>query len=163
MTKSSGGEKLARKSRPKKQLTEIGWCELVDIPSLGLRDIRAKMDSGAVTSAIHASRVKPFDKDGVEWVEFWFRAKAGDRPVRLAAPVLEQRTVKSSNGLKQQRYVIAAQLCMGKLCWNGQLTLADRRAMVFPVLVGRRALKRGFLVNSSKRWMLGKPKKGNDA
>ncbi len=136
---------------------EIGWCEMVDIPSLGLSQVHAKMDSGAATSSIHASRVRPLIRDGQQWVEFWFRLNAGQKPKRYEAPVIDRRIVRSSNGLREERYVIEAQLCLGKLCWQGQLTLANRRSMAFPLLIGRRALRRGFLVNSGRRWTLGKP------
>ena len=147
---------IVEKAKRLKPRTEIGWCELVDIPSLGLKDIPAKMDSGAATSSIHASRIKPFERDGQNMVEFWFRTKAGDKPKRFEAKIIDRRMVRSSNGDRQERYVIEAQLCLGKMCWNGQLTLANRRTMAFPILVGRKALKRGFLVNSARRWMLGK-------
>ena len=140
-----------------KNTVEIGWCELVDIPSLGLLQVHAKMDSGAATSSIHASRVKPYNRDGAAWVEFWFRQNAGEKPKRYEARVIDRRIVRSSNGLRQERYVIEAQLCLGKLCWKGQLTLANRRSMAFPLLIGRRALRRGFLVNSGRSWTLGKP------
>lgn len=150
-------------SAAKKQRTsnkvEIGWCEMVDIPSLGLYQVHAKMDTGAATSSIHASRVKPITRDGKAWVEFWFRLNAGEKPKRYEAPVIDRRSVRSSNGEKQDRYVITAQFCFGKLCWNGQLTLANRRSMAFPLLIGRRALRRGFLINSGRRWVLGKPAK----
>ena len=58
---------------------EIGWCELVDLPGLGLSAIHAKMDTGAATSSIHATRVKPFERDGIDWVEFWFRPLPGEK------------------------------------------------------------------------------------
>lgn len=138
-------------------VVEIGWCEMVEIPSLGLSRVHAKMDTGAATSSIHASRVKLFVRDGKSWVEFWFRLNAGQKPKRYEAPVVDQRWVRSSNGEKQERYVIAAQFCFGNLCWNGQLTLANRRSMAFPLLIGRRALRRGFIVNSGRQWVLGKP------
>jgi hypothetical protein len=138
---------------------EIGWCEMVDIPSLGLTGVHAKMDTGAATSSIHATRVKPVDRNGKACVEFWFRLNAGEKPKRYEAPIIDRRSVRSSNGEAQERYVIAAQFCFGKLCWNGQLTLANRRSMAFPLLIGRRALRRGFLVNSGRRWVLGKPTK----
>ncbi len=142
---------------------EIGWCELVDIPSLGLFGVHAKMDSGAATSSIHATRIRPVVRDGQDWVEFWFRDTAGEKPRRHEARVIDRRMVKSSNGDRQDRYVIEAQLCLGNLCWLGQLTLANRRAMAFPILIGRRALRRGFLVNSGRRWILGKPERSEIA
>jgi len=138
-------------------ILEIGWCEMVDVPSLGLSQVHAKMDTGAATSSIHASRIKPILRDGKPWVEFWFRRNAGEKPKRYEAEIIDRRMVRSSNGGRQDRYVIAAQFCFGKLCWNGQLTLANRRSMAFPLLIGRRALRRGFIVNSARRWVLGKP------
>jgi hypothetical protein len=149
----SGG---ARKRRKASKI-EIGWCEMVDIPSLGLTGVHAKMDTGAATSSIHATRIKPIDRSGKAYVEFWFRLNAGEKPRRYEAPIIDRRIVRSSNGDAQERYVIAAQFCFGTLCWNGQLTLANRRSMAFPLLIGRRALRRGFLVNSGRRWVLGKP------
>ncbi len=148
----------ATPKKPRKSAkVEIGWCEMVDIPSLGLAGVHAKMDTGAATSSIHATRVKPVERNGKPCVEFWFRLNAGEKPKRYEAPVIDRRAVRSSNGEKQDRYVIAAQFCFGTLCWNGQLTLANRRSMAFPLLIGRRALRRGFLVNSGRRWVLGKP------
>lgn len=140
-----------------KSKTEIGWCELVDIPSLGLVNVHAKMDSGAATSSIHATRVKAFEKDGKLWVSFWFKASTAERAVKLIAVVSDQRKIRSSNGVQALRYVIEAQFSLGNLSWDGHLTLANRGTMAFPVLIGRRALRRGFLVNSGKRWMVGKP------
>lgn len=152
----------AKAKRTVKSKAEIGWCELVDIPSLGLSKIHAKMDSGAATSSIHATRIKPFIKDGEKWVEFWFRAEAGMKPRRCEARIMARRMVKSSNGENQDRTVIAVQLSLGNLTWNGQLTLANRRSMTFPLLIGRRSLRRGFLVDSSKKWTLGKPVAGEE-
>jgi hypothetical protein len=156
-----GADNTPEAAKPKRRRsvdkTEIGWCEMVDIPSLGLTGVHAKMDTGAATSSIHASRVRPIVRDGQQWVEFWFRFSAGQKPKRYEAAVIDRRTVRSSNGLREERYVIAAQFCFGTLCWQGQLTLADRRTMAFPLLIGRRALRRGFVVNSSRSWTLGKP------
>jgi hypothetical protein len=147
----------AKRQPPVTEMTEIGWCELVDIPSLGLNKIHAKMDSGAATSSIHATRVKPFEKDDRQWVEFSFHPSAKDHIRRLQAPVVEMRNVRSSNGKQQLRYVIEAQFSLGNISWKGQLTLANRGSMAFPVLIGRRGLRRGFVVNSKKKWILGRP------
>jgi hypothetical protein len=150
--------KSAIKKKPRaKTPKEIGWCELVDIPSLNLKNVHAKMDSGAATSSIHATRIKEFEREGYPWVSFWFRAGAADPSIKLEAPIVDQRTVRSSNGKQQLRYVIKAKLCLGNLCWDGQLTLANRGTMAFPVLIGRRSLRRGFLINSRKRWTLRQP------
>jgi hypothetical protein len=138
-------------------MTEVGWCEMVHIPSLGITNAHAKMDSGAATSSIHATHIMPTERDGEAWVSFLFRAAAGEPAIRLEAKVIERRKVRSSNGKQQIRYVIKAKMCLGNICWDGQLTLANRGTMAFPVLIGRRSLRRGFIVNSKLRWALGKP------
>lgn len=135
----------------------IGWCELVDLPDLCLTGIAAKMDSGAATSALHAQRVKRIDRDGQAYAEFWFRAHPGEALRRFEAPLTGLRAVKSSNGKAQQRFVIETTLRLGNLAWRCQFTLANRGSMRFPLLLGRRALRRGFLVDSSRAWTLGQP------
>lgn len=151
------GQRMSRQRLREPQ--EIGWCELVDLPDLGLERVRAKIDTGARTSSIHATRIRPIERDGRLHVEFWFRRRAGEPARRFEAPAIEQRKVRSSNGQWQRRYVIETRMRLGRLTWTGHMTLANRRNMSFPILIGRRALKRGFLVNSGKRWMLGKPDK----
>lgn len=142
-----------------KQPIEIGWCELVDFPDLNVFGMHAKIDTGARTSSLHATRIKPFEKDGEEWVRFHLPRSTGHGPADCEARLLERRLITSSNGSKQNRYVVATTARLGPLTWQAQITLANRATMAFPVLVGRRALKRGFLVDSGKRWTLGKPPK----
>lgn len=142
-----------------KDPVEIGWCELVDMPDLGLFDMHAKIDTGARTSSIHATRIRSFERDGEEWVKFHSPRSAGHRHQDCEARLIERRMITSSNGSKQSRYVIGTTARLGPLTWQAQITLANRATMAFPVLIGRRALKRGFLVNSGKKWLLGKPPK----
>ncbi|HEY9091128.1 ATP-dependent zinc protease [Parasphingorhabdus sp.] len=150
-------EKLPRLRKKLTEPCEIGWCELVSLPELGIENIHAKIDSGAATSSLHAVRIKPFERDGEQWVRFTIPKSPELPAIRCEAKVLEKRLVKSSNGRSQQRYVIETIMQLGPLTWVGHMTLANRQSMAFPVLIGRRALKRGFLVNSAKRWMLGQP------
>ena len=144
-----------------KQPLEIGWCELVDLPELGLERIRAKIDTGAATSSIHATRIVPVEREGRLYVEFSFHKRPGQPMQRYLAPAIEQRRVRSSNGQWQRRYVIETTMRLGDVTWLGHMTLANRQSMNFPILVGRRALRRGFLVNSAKRWLLGRPEREN--
>lgn len=149
--------KPLRLRRKLKEPCEIGWCELVSLPELGIKNIRAKIDSGAATSSLHAVKVKPFDRDGESWVAFTIPKSPAFPAIRCEAKLLEKRLIKSSNGKSQERYVIETIMELGPLRWVGHMTLANRHSMAFPVLIGRRALKRGFLVNSAKRWALGQP------
>jgi hypothetical protein len=150
-----------RTTRKPKTLTTIGWCECIGLPDLGLDHIKAKIDSGAATSSLHATRIKPFEEDGENWVEFWFRAHKGERAKRYCAPVHAKRKIKSSNGLAEFRYVIETTIIMGETRWLGHITLANRSNMAFPMLIGRRALRRGFLVNCARRYMLGRPEESD--
>jgi hypothetical protein len=136
---------------------EIGWCELVDLPDFGLTKLHAKIDSGAATSSLHAVRIKPFLRDDEPWVAFTIPKSPEHAAQRCEARQYDHRPIKSSNGKIQHRYVIETAITLGPLTWSGHITLANRQSMAFPMLIGRRALKRGFLVNSGKRWTLGKP------
>lgn len=151
---------IIQKMRLRKKLKEpceVGWCELVNLPDLGLYNVHAKIDTGARTSSLHAVRVKLFQREGEDWVAFTIPKSPEHAAHRCEARLIEKRPIKSSNGRSQQRYVIETIMQLGPLKWRGQMTLANRQSMAFPVLIGRRALKRGFLVNSGKRWLLGKP------
>lgn len=150
-------KKLPRLRKKLKEPCEIGWCELVSLPELGIENIHAKIDSGAATSSLHAVRIKPFEREGEQWVRFTIPKSPEFPAIRCEAKVMARRLIKSSNGRSQQRYVIETIMQLGPLTWVGHMTLANRQSMAFPVLIGRRALKRGFLVNSAKRWMLGQP------
>lgn len=146
-----------KKSRRLPDPVEIGWAEVVDLPDLGLSRIRAKIDTGAATSSIHATRLRPFETDNGLFVEFWFRAHKGEAARKYRAPAVAQRAIKSSNGAVEMRYVIETTMKLGSYIWTGHLTLANRGKMAFPILIGRRALKRGFRVNCALKWVLGIP------
>ncbi len=147
----------SRTPRADRQPIDIGWVECVDLPDLGLTKIKAKIDTGAATSSIHATRVKPLMIDGQLYVEFWFRAHRGEPARKYRAPGVEQRHIKSSNGAIELRYVIETTMMLGSVRWKGHMTLANRNTMTFPLLIGRRALRRGFRVDCTRKWVLGQP------
>ncbi|WP_323762266.1 ATP-dependent zinc protease [Maricaulis sp.] len=137
----------------------IGWREWVCLPDLGGVRVKAKIDTGARTSAIHAWKIQPFEKDGASWVRFELHPNQDDNKTRIAceAAVLESRMIKSSNGQEQRRYVIRTPLRMGPYVWPIELTLTRRDEMGFRMLVGRTALKPGALVNPSKSFLCPTP------
>lgn len=122
--------------------------------------MHAKVDTGARTSSLHATRVHRFERAGEAWVRFTAPRSIGHSPRPCEAPLLEERLVTSSTGHRERRFVIKTPMALGPLIWTAQITLANRATMAFPVLIGRRALRRGFVVNSAKRWLLGQPPKG---
>ena len=136
----------------------IGWREWLALPALGIDRIRAKIDSGARTSALHAVEVSPFQRDGQAWVSFAVAPHAGgarDRSlVQCEVQVRDLRQVKSSNGTVEQRYVIATPVVIGQKTFEIEVTLTDRAEMGFEMLFGRTALRVGrFLVHPSRSFL----------
>lgn len=146
-----------KKARRLPEPVEIGWAETIDLPDLGLERIRSKIDTGAATSSIHATRIQPFETEQGLFVEFWFRAHKGEVARKYRAPAVTKRAIKSSNGATEMRYVIETTMKLGNFAWIGHMTLANRGKMAFPILIGRRALKRGFYVNCARKWTFGNP------
>lgn len=140
-----------------KQPEIIGWREWVGLPDLGIPAIKAKVDTGARTSALHAYYVTPFDKDGKPWVRFGLHPLQKDSLtcIECEAPVKDIRVVTDSGGHSEERVVIETRLLINGISMAIEMTLTDRENMRFRMLLGRSALKRGFWVDSGKSFLLG--------
>ena len=131
----------------------VGWRELVDLPELGLHRVPAKIDSGARTSSLHGIVVDEFKRDGEKFVRFevFF---PGSKVMQVCEAVhVDVRGITSSNGETQLRYVIKTPLHLGNHTFRAEISLADRSDMKFPMLIGRSALRRKFLVDSGNSWL----------
>jgi hypothetical protein len=141
------------------QLSVIGLREWINLPELGMVGLRAKIDTGASTSTLHASDIVPFERDGVRWVRF--TAHFGTLVQRrhpCEAKVVTVKTIKSSNGQAQTRYVISTHLALGDRAWPVDFTLACRKTMRYRVLLGANALVDGQLVvNPALTYVQDKP------
>lgn len=137
----------------------VGWREWVRLPDIGLPDMRAKIDTGAKTSALHAFEVTPFEKDGETWVRFRIhpRKTMPELEHTCEAKVIDERVVKDSGGHAEKRYVIKQTVYMGPWHWDIEMTLTDRDTMAFLMLMGREALAGRFVVDSSASFLLGRP------
>lgn len=139
-------------------MSVLGWREWVTLPEFDIPPIKAKVDSGARTSALHALRIRPFDKDGVPHVEFYVQPAQGDPApeIRCEAPYLDQRMVKSSNGESQLRYVIETRAMIGGAVLPMEVTLTNRVELGFRMLVGREAIRGRYLINPGTSYRAGK-------
>ncbi len=146
---------------PRHALPIIGWREWVALPDLGIRRIKVKVDTGARSSSLHAFDLQTFQRDGQEYVQFSVhpiqRSAAG--AVVVEARVLEHRNVRSSSGKATRRPVIVTNLSLLGHTWPVELTLANRDAMGFRMLLGREAFRDRFIVDAGKSWYGGKPKR----
>lgn len=141
-----------------KELKVIGWREWIALPDFGLKKLKVKVDSGARTSALHASRVKYITKaNGDHIVSFLVHTnKVPAEVVRVEAPLVGQRKVKSSTGHVSLRPVVKTRIALGGDVWSTEVTLVNRDPMGFRMLLGRQALKGRFLIHPSRSFILSK-------
>jgi len=132
------------------------WCSF---PELGIPTIKARVDSGAKTSALHAINIAPFEKDGENWVKFDINPIQNNSKtvIHCQAPLVDKRVVKSSSGYREQRYVIRSQIQVGEINWEAEFTLTNRDSMGFRMLLGREAMSGRLLVDPEQKYLLGQP------
>jgi len=146
---------------PPKDNLMLGWREWVALPDLGIRQIKAKVDTGARTSALHAFKIRSFRDGDQERVEFLMHPvqKDNDTIVTCVADVLDKRIVTDSGGHKEERFVIRTGLAIGKYSWPVEVTLTARDDMLFRMLLGRTALKNIARVDPARSYLVGKKKR----
>jgi ribosomal protein S6--L-glutamate ligase len=135
----------------------IGGEEWCSFPELNIPAIKARVDSGAKTSTIHASNIQKFSRKGEKWVSFEVHPIQETRriTIRCEAKIIDHRVVKSSSGIAEKRYVIQSTMKIGNYHWNIELTLANRDSMGFRMLLGREAMENRVLVDPANSCLLG--------
>lgn len=145
----------------KQQLITVGWREWVKLPELKLPWIKAKIDTGARTSCLHAFSLETFNNNNEQWVRFGIHPHQhdSDTEVYCEAKIIDQRMVSDSGGHKEQRFVIATTLALANQQWPIEITLTNRDNMKFRMLLGRTAMEGRIAVNPEASFLLGKPPK----
>ncbi|MEC7839236.1 MAG: ATP-dependent zinc protease [Chlamydiota bacterium] len=138
--------------KPKKDKINIGWQEWVALPHLHLPAIKAKIDTGAKTSSIHAFDIEPYKRGKQQYVKFMIHPLQSDNEIDIIchAPVIDIRGVMSSNAIIEQRYVIKSPLVLANQKWDIELTLSNRDPLRFRMLLGREALRSKVLIDPAK-------------
>ncbi len=140
------------KAKKEKQL--IGWREWVNLPDLKVPKIKAKVDTGARSSSIHAYDVEIYHRSGKEFVKFKVHPeqKNNKKEISCHAKILEYRRVKSSNGQSELRPVILTNLELLGEVWPIEITLTNRDEMGFRMLLGRESFRKKFYVDAGNSY-----------
>lgn len=152
--------------KPDRILT-LGWREWVGLPALGLPGIKAKVDTGARTSALHAFEIETFTEQGKPRVLFRIhpRQRDSDTVITCVADVADERVVTDSGGHRENRLIIETSMTIGPWSWPIEMTLTARDSMMFRMLLGRTAIKGLAQVNPALSYCVGKrpPKRSEGA
>lgn len=129
----------------------------MSLPELGIERIKAKIDTGARTSALHAFKITRFRRKGRRFIRFCVHSVQRRRQPEILceAPLIDERIITSSSGQQDHRYVIETCLRIGESEWPIEVTLTNRDEMGFRMLLGRQALRRRFVVDPGSSYKLG--------
>lgn len=138
-------------------MLRVGWREWVRLADLGVAAIKAKIDTGARTSALHAFAIEPFRRAGALWVRFEVHPlqRSSTVKVRCEAPAVDERAVRNSGGQVERRYIINTLIMLGGRSWPIELALANRDQMGFRMLLGRTALDGRALIEPGRSFLAG--------
>jgi hypothetical protein len=134
----------------------IGCSELVSLPEWGISQLKAKIDTGARSSALHVEHIRELPGDVVTFDVRLHREKS-DRRVKVRAKISRRGRVRSSTGHSESRLFVQTTLRIGPVEREVELSLVDRGKMIYRMLIGRRSLSHAVLIDPGRRYVLGKP------
>lgn len=141
-------------------MLHLGWREWSVLPDLGIPAIKAKIDTGAKTSALHTFGIEPFTQNKTAFVRFWVHPLQRNESfaIECVAPVKDERIVSDSGGHKEMRYIIETQIQIGVKSWRIEMSLTNRDTMRFRMLLGRRAMQDNIVVHPAASYLNGRLK-----
>jgi hypothetical protein len=126
----------------------LGWRERLALPELGIAGLKAKLDTGARSSALHVDTLQPFERDGTTWIRFTLSvSRRLPTVLQCESPALGRRVVTDTGGRRSERWFIRSELVLAGQSFAIDISLTDRRHMLFPMLLGRTALHGRFAVD----------------
>jgi hypothetical protein len=135
----------------KSSLQIIGATDILDLPELGWSDVPVRIDSGATTSSIHCSRVRLITDGEQPQLCFYLDAKKGAPQRSFTVTDFKETFVRNSSGKEEKRYVIKTKITIFGKKIKAEFSLANRRKMRYPILIGRKLLKKRFLIDVSQK------------
>lgn len=137
---------------------KLGWREWCTLPDLGIPAIKAKVDTGAKTSALHTFHVEPFTESGSPFVRFHVHPLQQNEAlvVECVAPIKDERIVSDSGGHKESRYIIETRMLIGNKTRLIEMSLTNRDTMRFRMLLGRRAMEESTVVDPAASYINGR-------
>ncbi len=143
------------------QNSVIGWREWVQLPDLGVHEIKAKVDTGADNSSLHAFNLERFDRDGIEMVRFELHPRQRKRrpSISCEAEVVGEKKVKNPGGRTEVRPIITTTLVVAGKSIGAKVNLTTRDEMTFRMLLGRRTIRKHFFVDPGRSYLGGRPAK----
>jgi len=144
--------------RTKRPIRMIGWREYVGLPALNIPIIRAKIDTGARTSALYAENIRVVDGGGPSVAFTVPLSHDGQRPIDCVAPLVGIREIKNTGGVPEERCIIKTLVLIGRHRWHAEISLANRANMGFDLILGRTALRgHSFRINPARSFLTGGP------
>lgn len=146
---------------PANRRKTIGWREWVQMPELGVPEIKAKVDTGADNASLHAFNIEVFDNDGLPHVRFEVhpRQRRAKPSILCTAPLVSQRKVKNPGGRREMRPVIRTSLVVGGEEIDALVNLTTRDEMTFRLLLGRQTIRGKFVVDPGRSYLWARPLK----
>jgi hypothetical protein len=143
------------KTKRRRKLRKIGWREWVSLPGLDIPLIKAKVDTGARTSALHAFSLHPFKEGNQDKIRFDIHPSQHDTEtvITCIADIIDKRWVSDSGGHREERFVIYTPILIGNRLWPIEITLTERDTMLFRMLLGRSAIRKRYVVNPARSFI----------